>query len=67
MKYLLFSLIGLLSLTLQAQDLSVISYNIRYNSSNDGADLWDLRKAELVGQLKQHAPSTFGVQEAMLV
>ena len=67
MKYLLLSLIALFSLSLQAQDLSVISYNIRYNSSNDGPDLWDLRKAELVGQLKQHAPSTFGVQEAMLV
>ena len=67
MKYLLLSLTVLVSLSLQAQDLSVISYNIRYNSSNDGADLWDLRKEELVGQLKQHAPSTFGLQEAMLV
>ena len=67
MKNLILSLVILLNLTLQAQDLSVISYNIRYNSSNDGPDQWDLRKAELVDQLKKHTPSTFGVQEAMLV
>ena len=60
-------LLSLFTIMISAQDLSVMSYNIRYNSSNDGDDLWDLRKAELVGQLKAEAPSTFGVQEAMLV
>ena len=47
-----------------AQNLTVISYNIRYNSQSDGEDIWDLRKGELVGQINQHSPDSFGVQEA---
>lgn len=50
-----------------AQDLTVLSYNIRYNSQSDGEDLWDLRKGELVDQIQQHSPHSFGVQEATAV
>ena len=60
----LIALALLLSAPAASQDLTVISYNIRYNSSGDGDDLWDLRKAELVEQIKAHKPSSFGVQEA---
>ena len=60
----LIALALLLSAPAASQDLTVISYNIRYNSSGDGDDLWDLRKAELVAQIKAHKPSSFGVQEA---
>ena len=48
------------------QEIAVLSYNIRYNSSGDGLDLWDLRKTELVDQIKQLDPMSFGVQEATL-
>ena len=48
------------------QEIAVLSYNIRYNSSGDGLDLWDLRKAELINQIKQLNPISFGVQEATL-
>ena len=48
------------------QEIAVLSYNIRYNSSGDGLDLWDLRKAELIDQIKQLNPMSFGVQEATL-
>ena len=48
------------------QEIAVLSYNIRYNSSGDGLDLWDLRKAELIDQIKQLDPISFGVQEATL-
>ena len=41
----LIALALLLSAPVAAQDLTVISYNIRYNSDGDGDDLWDLRKA----------------------
>ena len=60
----LIALALLLSAPVAAQNLTVISYNIRYNSSGDADDLWDLRKAELVAQIKAHEPSSFGVQEA---
>jgi endonuclease/exonuclease/phosphatase family metal-dependent hydrolase len=48
------------------QEIAVLSYNIRYNSSGDGFDLWDLRKAKLIDQIKQLDPISFGVQEATL-
>ena len=46
------------------QEIAVLSYNIRYNSSGDGLDLWDLRKTELIQQIKELDPMSFGVQEA---
>ena len=64
-KYLkLGFLLCLFSTAVVAQDLTVLSYNIRYNSQSDGEDLWDLRKKELVDQIQQHSPDSFGVQEA---
>jgi endonuclease/exonuclease/phosphatase family metal-dependent hydrolase len=48
------------------QEIAVLSYNIRYNSSGDGLDLWDLRKTELINQIKALDPMSFGVQEATL-
>ena len=48
------------------QEIAVLSYNIRYNSSGDGLDVWDLRKNELINQIKQLDPISFGVQEATL-
>ena len=64
-KYLKMSLLMFLFTTVGvAQNLTVISYNIRYNSQSDGEDIWDLRKGELVAQINQHSPDSFGVQEA---
>ena len=48
------------------QEIAVLSYNIRYNSSGDGLDLWDLRKTELIDQIEEIDPISFGVQEATL-
>ncbi len=48
------------------QEIAVLSYNIRYNSPGDGLDLWDLRKTELIQQIKELDPMSFGVQEATL-
>jgi len=48
------------------QEIAVLSYNIRYNSSGDGLDVWDLRKTELINQIKALDPMSFGVQEATL-
>jgi endonuclease/exonuclease/phosphatase family metal-dependent hydrolase len=48
------------------QEIAVLSYNIRYNSPGDGLDLWDLRKTELIHQIKELDPMSFGVQEATL-
>ena len=48
------------------QEIAILSYNVRYNSPGDSLDLWDLRKTELINQIKELNPMSFGVQEATL-
>jgi len=43
----------------------IVSYNIRYDSPNDGENRWDLRKDELVKLLEYYHPDFIGIQEAM--
>lgn len=43
----------------------VMSYNIRYDNSNDGENVWELRKNELVELLRYYQPDFLGLQEAM--
>ena len=66
MKFKLFLFIAVLGFTLSlgAQELTAVSINIRYDSSNDGDDLWDLRKDEVVAHIAAQNPAVFGVQEA---
>jgi endonuclease/exonuclease/phosphatase family metal-dependent hydrolase len=47
------------------QDLTVMSYNIRYNNLDDGLNCWDLRKDELAAQIKKYSPDIFGIQEGL--
>lgn len=60
----IFIFLQMLNLTTIAQTMDIISYNIRYNNPNDGADQWENRKQDVVQLLKTHQPSAFGVQEA---
>ena len=52
MQTLLTFLFVFLSVLTSAQELSVMSFNIRYDNPGDGEDCWDLRKAELVDLIK---------------
>ncbi|MDZ7689931.1 MAG: hypothetical protein U5K69_02045 [Balneolaceae bacterium] len=38
------------------QQVSVMSYNIRYDNPDDGINRWDLRKEELLNQVKLYNP-----------
>ena len=48
-----------------AQELRVMSYNIRYDNPGDGADRWDLRKEQLAAQVAHYAPDIMGTQEGL--
>lgn len=50
---------------LAAQDRSVMTYNIRYGTANDGEDIWDNRKESLVREIAFYEPDFLGVQEAL--
>ena len=56
-----------ISLQIFAQiNLSVMTYNIRYDNPNDGLDQWDNRKKMLTGQIQFYAPDILGIQEGLL-
>ena len=57
-----------LTLTSCAKDqIKVISYNIRVNSSSDGDNRWDLRKQASINMISEEQPTIFGLQEAQPV
>jgi len=45
--------------------LTVMSYNVRYGTAEDGPDAWDLRKDLLVKTVAKHAPAILGTQECL--
>lgn len=48
-----------------AQDLQVMTFNIRYNNPGDSLNAWPYRKDKLVSQLLFHDVQLLGVQEAL--
>lgn len=68
LKYLYFTVavvLGTLFFSSCSSDLKVISYNIRYNSPNDGLNKWDNRKESVVGLIESKAPDFIGMQEVV--
>ena len=53
--------IGLFS---YAQNLTVMTYNIRLDVSSDGENAWPRRKEYLTSQIQFYEPDIFGIQEA---
>ncbi|MEZ4964923.1 MAG: endonuclease/exonuclease/phosphatase family protein [Saprospiraceae bacterium] len=48
------------------QEMTFLTYNIRYDNPGDGADAWPVRRDFLAAQLRFHAPDVFGIQEGLL-
>lgn len=66
---LLLIVAGLVSIQgIQAQELKIISFNIRYNSYNniDGPNGWHNRKAAVVRMIREEHPAAIGLQEALI-
>lgn len=65
MKKLLLLLITVLPATLFAQQMNIVSFNIRYNNPGDGVNAWPNRVEMVTGLLKFHDAEIFGLQEAL--
>jgi len=50
---------------IQAQTVSVMSYNIRLDTEADGVNQWKNRPNKVIGLIKKYNLDLFGVQEAM--
>lgn len=63
LSFLLFLII--VTISSMAQDLKVMTYNIRLDHAGDNENNWHHRKDELVRQIQFYEPDVFGVQEAL--
>jgi endonuclease/exonuclease/phosphatase family metal-dependent hydrolase len=52
------------SILSNAQELKVMTYNIRLDVAVDGENAWPLRKEFLTSQIQFYEPDIFGIQEA---
>jgi endonuclease/exonuclease/phosphatase family metal-dependent hydrolase len=52
------------SILSNAQELKVMTYNIRLDIGVDGKNAWQLRKEFLTSQIQFYEPDIFGIQEA---
>lgn len=50
----------------QAQDIKVMTYNLRLDIASDGENRWDLRKEFLARQVKFYHPDFMGTQEGKI-
>ena len=67
MKRLVFCLLVLMICQqTSAQDLSAMSFNIRFDNPNDNLNQWCDRKADVVSVLKNYKPSFIGIQEGLV-
>ena len=59
------TLFVLVTFSLNAQK-SIMTYNIRYDTPNDGENWWENRKHEVVDMLRHYQPDLFGIQEGLI-
>lgn len=65
MKKHLLPLFFAVTVFVQAQNISVLTYNIRLNTESDLENRWDNRKDFLSSQIAFYEPDVFGIQEAL--
>ena len=64
-KYWLILLITCIGVCARAQEISVMSYNIRLDVASDGENRWDARKEKLSGLMKFYGADFIGTQEVL--
>jgi endonuclease/exonuclease/phosphatase family metal-dependent hydrolase len=64
-KNLLFPVLIVLFFSCNSENLSIITYNIRFQSETDGENAWTYRRNFLVNQIKFYNPDIIGIQEGL--
>jgi len=65
MKKIACLILFLIPVSLFSQEMNVSSFNIRYNTPNDGENAWPNRIEMVTGLLRFHDADIFGLQEAL--
>jgi len=66
MKNILFVILFLVGNLAMAQNIRIITYNIRYNNLGDGVNAWPNRSHDVSALLDFHKADIFGLQEALI-
>jgi len=66
MKHYLIFLLLIISHSIVAQNVRIITYNIRYNNPGDSINAWPNRSNNLCALLEFHQADVFGLQEALI-
>lgn len=64
-KYLIFVTLLLVTRLLLSQEITVMTYNIKYDNVKDTVNNWSDRKEAMVGLIQHYKPQIFGTQEAL--
>ncbi len=59
------SVLAWLSPALHADDVRVMSFNIRYGTADDGENHWDQRREFLIDTIREFEPDLLGTQETL--
>lgn len=65
MKIFILFIIILVSSLSSAQDLKIMTYNIRYDVESDVDNSWSTRKDKIVDIIRFYEPEVFGIQEGL--
>jgi endonuclease/exonuclease/phosphatase family metal-dependent hydrolase len=62
---LLFTILGVAAEAAAPEPLSIMSFNIRYGTANDGENRWEARRDQVFALIKAEDPDVIGLQEAL--
>jgi endonuclease/exonuclease/phosphatase family metal-dependent hydrolase len=65
-KFLITAFLIFTVFLLKAQEINVITYNIRLNTPDDGINAWPNRSEKVAALLRFHEADIFGLQEALV-
>ncbi|RIH64161.1 endonuclease/exonuclease/phosphatase family protein [Mariniphaga sediminis] len=65
MKNIVYIILLLIPSALFSQQMNIVSFNIRYNTANDGINAWPNRIEMATGLLRFYEADIFGLQEAL--
>ena len=66
MKKISLLILILIPVSMFAQQMNIMTFNIRFNNPDDGVNAWPNRVEMVSGLLKYHEPDIFGFQEALI-
>ena len=65
LTFVILAVISAFSMDIVAQDLKVMTYNIRYATTKDGPNAWNHRKEASVAMIADQQPDVFAMQEVL--